>query len=173
MRRFTRIGRSILAVLAGSALACATPRAVTPVDQAAGGGHSHGTDDLGERCDAPGAEHDPDLAEICRQVRVRFYRDTRDGGPDVFRAGCHLVFDNAQCRGQGRLFPSSGDLCRSRRTIAEWTDPTCHPARPVDSAPFDCETECQKRGAQTGVCVTDENFCATGIDSAHCECVEL
>ena len=134
-------------------------------------GHDHAEDNLAELCAEDETEREEDLTEICQQLAATYYRDTLDGGENIFEPGCHRWFTNAQCAGQGNLFSSSGDLCLSNIQIAEWTNANCHPAKPVDSSKFNCDTECKKKGAQGGACVTVEDFCAAGIDSAKCECV--
>lgn len=136
-------------------------------------GHGHDVDNFAELCADDTALRDPDLIEICQQQARRFYKDTRDGGGNIFEPGCHRVYDNAACPAQGALFRASGDLCQNATRLAEWTNAQCHPTRPIDSSRFDCNAECRRIGADAGACVTVKNFCAAGIDSAKCECVFL
>ncbi len=158
--------------------ACVTDRNTLPDDtedssMAQAAGHDHIEDDLAELCATDEAATDPELIDICRQLAARFYKDTVDGGSNVFEPGCHRVYRVAGCPALGALFRSSGDLCQSNTRLAEWTNAGCHPAKPVDSSKFDCDAECRRIGADAGVCVTLKNFCAANIDSAKCECVFL
>lgn len=140
--------------------------------------HSHAAE-LEEICAAGEYEKDDPVAELCAEfAATHFYKDLRDGGNNIFEPGCHRYYAQAGCPvGTGKLWASSGDKCfgtqNPKKIIAEWTNPGCHPKKPVDSSRFDCEKECQRRGSRTGVCITVPNFCAKGINSARCECIDF
>ena len=149
----------------------------SPVVHLSGEGeHSHATS-LMEFCANGRYEKDSAFTELCAELAASYwYKDLIDGGNDIFEPGCHRYYTQAGCpAGTGKLWRNSGDRCLDSNNpqiiIGEWTNPKCHPKKPVDSSRFDCNQECMKKGAMAGVCVTVKNFCAKGIDSAKCECI--
>jgi len=95
-------------------------------------------------------------------------QDQKDRGPDIWVPGCHFVYPQDGCLGQGRAW--AGDWCHDDGVqINEWFMRTCHDGQ-ADHYLDDCDKKCRQIGLGAGKCVTDKAFCTTTIDSAHCVC---
>jgi hypothetical protein len=98
---------------------------------------------------------------------VTYLRDDTDAGDDIWKAGCHWFYSDADCF-YNKTF-HAGDSCLDKTRLSEWTNPECHPPQ-GDIKEYDCDVECRRIGAPGGVCIYDPHVCGLW-PSARCLCI--